>query len=417
MHAQMTRRLTAVGLATTLLLTACGGSDEQAVVEDAAAELEEVSDSEPDAAGDDTEETTEEPDAQEETVEQELAEQLPSGKAATLGSVPDLDWTQVEEGPDRMLLAPGVRMRVTQVAELDEIPADLATQVAPSADGPVLPADGEKIIVATVLSEDPGWEIGDDRGSESDGHLQVQGSPVPGGHSFELGSGERWQQTYLLSVPSDIGPADAVIELETADAVQSLSLVDGTRTGSDVEHIYLAGTEVSLGEGASYSHVFDSWASGTHEINGQVTGAVITPYVEGWARPGQVFLGVDVDARDDTGVDEDITDLQLELADGTTVTAEGDFSDLVNRFDETAWFQVPADSEQITLRLLPKGKAGTKEIDFESPVETTLTIEGAPTTAGADSGDGASATERPDTSKDSDTADATSTTAEPGSTD
>ncbi|WP_162802181.1 hypothetical protein [Ornithinimicrobium murale] len=403
MHARFARRLTALGLASTLLLAACGGSDEQAVLEDAAAELEDdLTDStaEEEPAAEPEEEATEEP-----------AEQLRSGTATTLGSVPDLDWTEVAESADALLLAPGVRMRVTQVAELEEIPADLAAEVATSAgDGPVLPADGEKVLVATVLSEDSGWEIGDNRAPKTEGHVRLQGSPAGGGLIAQLGSGERWQQTYLVSVPTDAGPEDAVLELKTGDATQSVSLVDGLRTSSDVEHIYQAGSAVTLEGDGAYSHVFDSWGSGTHEINGQVTGAVISPYVGGWARPGQVFLGLDLDARDDTGVDDDLTDLQLELPDGTTITPENDFSSLRNRFVETAWFQVPADSEQITLHVLPKAKAGTKDIDFESPVEVQLTIEGVPA-RGADSGDQASATEAPAST------DKSTTTKEPSSTD
>ncbi|WP_109471019.1 hypothetical protein [Ornithinimicrobium cavernae] len=364
MHVRSTYRLAALGLASALLLAGCGSSDDEAVIEDAAAQVEEQPEGEDDAS-----------EAADEVAEETGPHQLNSGWVAQLSTVPDVAWTDVEQSPAHLVLAPGVSLRVTQTAQLDELDPELSSEVDPAApDGPTFPADGETFLLATIVSEDPRWETGDSRPAESEAQLRLAGSPAAGEAPLRLGSGERLQKTYLLSVPADAAPEDAVMEVVTGDATQALSLLDGTRVSSDVEAIYQAGTQVTV-EGEGWSHVFDGWGSGTHEVNGQVTGAVITPYVKGWARPGQVFLGVDIDARDDTGVNEDITTIQLELADGGTVTPENDASSLVNRFDERTWFQVPADSEQITLHVHPKGKAGTKEIDFESPVEVTLTIE------------------------------------------
>ncbi|USQ79694.1 DNA polymerase V family protein [Ornithinimicrobium faecis] len=411
MPVRRTHRIAALGLSASLLLAGCGGSDEEAVIEDAAAEIDEQLDEsaeessadvepEAEAASDDTE------DSAGHTEEADEIQQLPSGAASKVGSVPDVPWTEIEESPETVLEAPGVRLRVTQTAQVDELSAEIAAEVAMAyGQRPARPADGETFLIATLTIEDAGWAHAE---AESEGEFRVAGNPVPN-TVLRGGSGERQQTTYVVSVPEGASPEDAVAELVTDDVVQQISLIDGTRVNSDVEHIYQAGTEVTV-DGEGYSQVFDSWASGTHEINGQVTGAVISPYVEGWARPGQVFLGVDIDARDDTGVDDDITTIQLELADGSTLTPENDFSSLINRFDETAWFQVPADSEQITLHLNPMGKAGTKEIDFESPIEVTLTIEGGPTD-GADSGDQVTATEGPGTT------DETTATQEPGSTD
>lgn len=391
MPVRRTHRIAALGIASALLLAGCG-SDDDAQLEEAAIEVA----ADEQQAADETDEAADETAPEGEVAEAGAEDhQWRSGRVEKLNSVPDADWTEVAPSPGHVIMAPGVSLRVTQTAQLDRLEPELANEVdSVAAGGPIIPSDGETFILATIVSEDPRWP-GGERTPKTDGELQILGSPASGQWPLSLGSGERLQETYLLSVPSDPAPEDAVIEFVTSDATQSISLVDGSRVDSAVEAIYQAGTEVTVGEGGNYSHEFTSWGGGTHEINGQVTGAVISPYVDGWARPGQVFLGVTVDARDDTGVDDDLTDLRLELADGTTITPENDFSSLKNRFVETAWFQVPADSEQITLHVLPKAKAGTKDIDFESPVEVQLTIEGAPAAGDTDPGDGASTTEAP----------------------
>lgn len=396
MIVRRTQRIAALGLATTLLLAGCSGDDDPAVEEVAVG----VDDSDEESL-DDQEDATAAEDGAEDLVDEDAEEEattLPSGLANQLSAVPDADWTPVEETPEHVLQAPGISLRVTQTALLEEIEPEMAAEVAQvHGETRLLPADGEVFLLATVVMEDSQWggtEV------ESPGTVRVAGSEVPA-VSFIAGSGQRNQSTYLLSIPEGTVPEDAVVELTTGDVVQSLSLMDGSRVDSDVEHIYQAGSEVSV-DGEGWSHVFDSWASGTHEINGQVTGAVITPYVDGWARPGQVFLGVDIDARDNGGVDDDITTIQIELPDGSTVTPDNDHSSLVNRFAERAWFQVPADSEQLTLHVNPMGKAGRDEIDFESPVEVTLTIEGA--LAGGATNSGAGDADEDDSSTDESTA-------------
>lgn len=394
MHIRRTHRITALGLAATLLLAGCGSGDDDPAVEEAAIEVD-GSDAD-DVHADDADDVNAEDDSDEDSADEasdgeEESSTLASGLANKLSAVPDVDWTPVEESPEHVLQAPGVSLRVTQTALLDEVEPEVAAQVSEAhGETRLRPSDGEVFLLATVVIEDSQWESAE---ADSEGTVRVAGNHVPA-IAFTGGSGERDQSTYLLSIPEGTAAEDAVVELTTGDVVQSLSLIDGSRVDSDVEHIYQAGTEVTV-DGEGWSHVFDSWASGTHEVNGQVTGAVITPYVDGWARPGQVFLGVDIDARDDGGSDEDITTIQIELADGSTVTPDNDHSSLVNRFAERAWFQVPADSEELILHVNPKGRAGLDDIDFESPVEVQLTVEGGASGEGADSGDEADTTQAP----------------------
>lgn len=392
MHVRRTPRFTALGLTATLLLAGCSsGDDEPAAEEVVSAEVD-------DSDADDTD-ATEDVTAEDGSSDEDSEEETPtasSGQAIMLSAVPDVDWTAIEESPENLLQAPGASLRVTQTAQLEELQPEIASELSPAfRDTALRPADGEVFLVATVVTEDSQWDSAE---AESEGAFRVAGSQVSA-LGFVAGSGERDQSTYLLSIPEGAAAQDAVVELTTGDVVQTLSLIDGSRVDSDVEHIYQAGTAITV-DGDSWSHVFDGWTSGTHEVNGQVTGAVITPYVDGWARPGQVFVGVDIDARDNSGEDQDITTIQIELADGTTVTPEKDPSSLMNRFAERAWFQVPADSEELILHVNPMGKAGREEIDFESPVDVRLTIEGATASTGGavgtqDPTDESTATEEP----------------------
>lgn len=418
MHIRRTHRITALGLAATLLLAGCGSGDEDPSVEEAAIEVE---DSEEDITDEDDSADDESPeDDSVEDDDEEESTTLASGLANKLSSVPEVDWTEVEESPDHLLLAPGLSLRVTQTALLDEVEPEVAAQVSEAhGETRLLPSDGEVFLLATVVIEDSQWE---DAEADSEGTVRVAGNQVPA-IFFTGGSGEREQSTYLLSIPEGTAAEEAVLEVTTGDVVQTLSLIDGARVDSDVEPIYQAGTEVTV-DGEGWSHVFDSWASGTHEVNGQVTGAVITPYVDDWARPGHVFVGVDIDARDNGGADDDITTIQIELPDGSTVTPENDPSSLKNRFAERAWFQVPADSEQLTLHVNPMGKAGLDEIDFESPVDVTLTIEGAVTGGatdaedpGADADDAGDSDDAGDADEDDASSDESEATEAPGSTD
>lgn len=398
MHVRRSHKIAAIGLTTALLLAGCGGSDEPESLEEAVGAAEESLN---DLSGgdEDADESSEEAEEPEEEAGGEEESQLMSGLANRLSSVPDVEWTEVEESADNVLQAPGTRLRVTQTALLEEISPEVAAQVSEGhGETRLLPSDGEIFLLATVLIEDSQWESAE---ADSEGTFRVAGNPVPA-IAFQTGSGERQQNTYMLSIPEGTPAEEAVAVLTTGDVEQSISLIDGSRVDSDVEPIYQAGTEVTV-DGEGWSHEFDSWASGTHEINGQVTGAVITPYVDGWARPGQVFLGVDIDARDDGGSDEDITTIQVELPDGTTVTPDNDHSSLVNRFAERAWFQVPADAKDLILHVNPKGKAGLDEVEFDSPVEVKLTVQG------GDAGEQEGSTEAP--------ADDADTTEAPGSTD
>lgn len=369
MRLRATHRLAAIGLTTTLLLAGCSASDEPEIQEAPLAAEDTADDAAPEEEADSEELAEEDRDAEQETAEAETP-QVSSGMAMALTSVPDVEWATIEDSPAHVLKAPGTQLRVTQSALLEELPVEVTEQLSPVLAGsPALPADGEVFLLATMLVEDLRWD-----GAEADstGTVRVGGNPVSV-LDFVTGSGERMQTTFLVSVPEDTTAQEAVIVLSTDDMEQSLSLIDGSRVASDVEPIYQAGTEVSV-DGEGWSHEFEKWAGGTHEINGEVTAAAISPYVDGWARPGQVFLGVDIDARDNGGTDEDHTTLQIELPDGSTVTPDNKHASLTNQFAERAWFQVPADSTELTLHVHPKG-TGAEEYEFD-PVEIMLTITG-----------------------------------------
>src|SRR5699024_3457123 len=114
--------------------------------------------------------------------------------------------------------------------------------------------------------------------------------------------GARSTGTIVVSLPEDHGPDDAVIEIETHDAFQTVSLLDGKRLDSDVEHAYPGPREVTVESAERLDASFDHWISGPASMQGEVVGGFATPYLDegrgqgdGWAAAGQHYLAVEVD--------------------------------------------------------------------------------------------------------------------------
>src|SRR5699024_401082 len=158
MHVRRSHKIAAIGLTTALLLAGCGGSDEPESLEEAVGAAEESLN---DLSGgdEDADESSEEAEEPEEEAGGEEESQLMSGLANRLSSVPDVEWTEVEESADNVLQAPGTRLRVTQTALLEEISPEVAAQVSEGhGETRLLPSDGEIFLLATVLIEDSQWE-------------------------------------------------------------------------------------------------------------------------------------------------------------------------------------------------------------------------------------------------------------------
>lgn len=360
--------LTAFGLASILTLTACGGTSD-APEEDAASASSASSE-----AAEPSPESTESEEA-EETADFQTA--FEPGVAGTLNSVPnDLGLEEVEESPDNTVEVLGTRFAVTQTARVDAVPGKLAEQIAPMvfdyADE-VSAADGEALYVAVVQASDARHAF-EGEAPETTTTFRVNGDPVDVGVP-PLAAGD--QATVVVSAPEDAEPEDVTLEVVQDEAAQEISLVDGSRTASDVEHIYERPTSVAVEEGHDWDVSFTGFTGKTEHLSGQIEGAEILPALpkQGWATSGNVFLGLDVSTNKLNSPDEDESMITLELPDGTTQRWLDDPSDLQYRFKDRVWFEIPADATEATAKVDVIVKAGIKDPETLDSLEVPLTFE------------------------------------------
>lgn len=364
--------------AAALLLAACGSGEDSSsinvsppspppappsspVQDDAGSSGAEV-EGEEDAAGDDV--------------------RLEPGAAAWLTSVPDIGLTEIEQDDGTVVETVDQVLTVIQVLRGPKVPVDVAEQVL--ADQPVgevdlsgatevAAADGETFVVAVVRVDDPRWEPVDadpTRDQETSNVVRVAGNEIDLDVDLEAGD----QGTVLLSVPEDTSPEDVVLESISDGMSQEISLVDGTRTASDVEHIYSRPAAVEIGESASWSHDYDS-RRGLVTHSGEVIAAHVSPMVpaHGWADPGNVLLGVDVSTQDLPNPHLDNSTIRLRLEDGSTVQPEVDPKGTDGPFSRTAWFQLPVDAVGATVVISIETQLGTEHYEvatIEVPVTT-----------------------------------------------
>lgn len=369
------------GVIAALLLAGCdsGASDD---ADDRADEA---------AAAADTASAADEEDEAEEAADEPL--RAGAGTATVLSSVPDLLWKDIQASTDSLIEAPLAQVRVTQVALVTELPEELASDVLPgvSGDGPVLAAEGEQFVVAVITVDDPQWHP---RSSTNwptpTADILLNGATVSG-LSFGIEQGSRQQSTVLVSVPEDVSAEDLVVELASDEKYQQLSLIDGTRVSSDVEYIYSRAIEVEVAEN-SWEGEYRQITGQDDHLRGEVVAGRISPVLpqHGWARPGNVFLSLEIDTRQLPGAANDLTVAYLQLEDGSTMNVENDPSSLLLAFADEAVFQVPADARSITVVVEPSVEpgAGFSEVAFDT-VEVELTLSGSPDGTEPDSKDDA----------------------------
>ncbi len=225
----------------------------------------------------------------------------------------------------------------------------------------VRPADGYVFVVADYETSDPQWQP-QDAAPGSEGRLVVDGAVV----TSVLDSEESVRQsgTIVVSVPEDHDSESAVLEVETDGAVQTVSLVDGTRVETDVPQAYPGPVEVEVADAERLDATFDHWIGGETAVQGEVVGAIATPYLprehggDGWAAPDQRFVSVDVDWSLNESVTYDRTTMRLEAPDGTTFQLVNKPRTLVDVFGDPAVFQVPADLDELTVVIDPAYQNG-----------------------------------------------------------
>lgn len=232
--------------------------------------------------------------------------------------MPELEFTELEQDDTTVVSAFGKQLSVTQTVQTTTLPAEVAEQITGTSgdfeeDALVSAADGETFVVSVLQVDDPRWEPAEESvsgSSEADTTLRVQGNPLTDPY-LDVSAGD--QVTVAVAVPEEPQAEDVTVELVQDDATQEISLVDGTRTASDVEHIYDRPTTVKIGDGASWSEDGES-RRGTVTMSGQLTDGMISPMVPdyGWANPGQVLLGLNLTTQELGDAHRDHSTIRLE---------------------------------------------------------------------------------------------------------
>lgn len=300
---------------------------------------------------------------------------LPSGIARVVESGAPLSTTPLAPAPDHLIELPGVQHRVRAVSLSRSLPLGPARSAGLEIpDGSeaeeVVAADGEQLLVADLERRPPS-------------HLPSR--PVPGTYAERvLLDGVEVARPVpdaaepepsgmvqiLVSVPEGITPERIVLESSLDGITQQLSLLDGSRVSSDIEHVYAPRPDLAVapnwwqrsGEAPRALLAGSVFSGGT---------AAVTP--EGlWAAPESLMVCLQVCTYPQR--DPGRSTLSLVLPDGSQAAPRGDHSTVFQMVEGggVAWFEVPAAVESaIALVALGTGETdlGTVEIAVTLPRE------------------------------------------------
>lgn len=299
----------------------------------------------------------------------------------------DAKFTEVEESDDARLLAPGVDLRITEIAKPKTLPADVYEDVTGTApedeDGEevneVFPAKGQVFYVAAYTSDDPEWE------PKSELPESVAGVRLAGNAASELfttSEGTMQRGVIVVSVPKDSSPSDAVIEVETDGASQKLSLINGTRVSTDVEQVYsTVGAEATIESAETIDQEFTGWAGDAQRLTGGVDCAFVAPWLneedggEGWPGTGKIYLSVSVEWKKVEATTDDDSTMQITLDNGNTVKPSNDPANtLGSAFESNPVFEIPAGTKTVTVTINPAVTVGVDKKHSWDPITAEITI-------------------------------------------
>lgn len=197
--------------------------------------------------------------------------------------------------------------------------------------------------------------------------------PVPLGGTLRL----------VLTVPEDAGAEPAILEVTCGDVAQRLSLEDGTRVSSDLEHWYShwyqAVPEPRWIERA------DARAGEGTVLCGAVTSIAAVPALPDgtWPSPGTVLLGIGITApAPPTGTTARCTvSMLLPGGDEAPVLGEASWEELIAaKAGARLWCEVPHDAGGASVRIaLAVTTAEGEEIDLgEEEIPVVLQAIGRP---------------------------------------
>ena len=274
------------------------------------------------------------------------------------------------------LEVPGIRYRVARSQMLPSLPRSIARRLGflgeeasdGKADGDeeVLAPTGEVFLFAEVVTEsavllDQNLPTEDARGER----LLLDGRPG-GARSGPLQIGGTLSGA--LTVPEDPAPEAAALEVTCGDVTQTLSLVEGSRLSSDMEHWYAQWYRATA-ELSWWERVVQRAGNGP-ALAGAVSSVRVVPaLLDGtWPQPGAMLLGIELAVLPAPVGTTAQYDLALILPDGAEAALRGApvgeaLADPGH--PRSVWFEVPADLESAVARLsLGLRTADGEELDL-----------------------------------------------------
>ena len=279
-------------------------------------------------------------------------------------------WTNPLAPPaDEVMELPGVQYSLHASGLVTSLPALHARAIGlpvPEDDGleDVLPASGETFLLAVVRIGRPRHLPDQELLADGVERVLLDGVELARSEDRPLAEARGSDVQILVSVPEGVTPERIVLETVADGITQTLSLLDGTRMSSDIEHVYAPRPEVE---------VADNWwqhrseAPRTLLAGTLLAGDVTAVAPDGtWAAPDSILVSLCVSGLAQQHSQD--SSLELLLPDGTSVSRHGDHSRLfeIAEGGGVAWFEVPADLERATARLeigLDGTTLGTEEIE------------------------------------------------------
>lgn len=239
------------------------------------------------------------------------------------------------------------RLEAGDVAALTSRDPDTATAVTAP--------EGEQFLFTRVEPTREVWGAGR---TQQPGNVTSWPTIDVGGRSIEVAFQD--PRTYLVRIPDDAGPEDAVLTLTVGERTQSLSLLDGTLLGSDLDYLVGRHGEVTMmrdgheivDTGELTQDAAVTGPDGTLDLLEVRLDDVFTQpcTADGtWPEEGEMFVwftprilqsGGDLDATETGPVLERLT---LELADGTVRESTETVS--IRGYDTAVRLAVPVDVE------------------------------------------------------------------------
>lgn len=284
---------------------------------------------------------------------------------------------------------PGIRYRVARCGTVPSLPAADAMRLGlpapPDAEAEEWAApQGEILLIAQVAAEVP-LVMEEERpvGIEYSEHVMIGDQEVPTVLGPLRRSDEQFMggvvsvKTVVASVPEGIAAEDACFEVRAGGIVQRLSLLDGSRIHSDLERWYTSRFAAEV-EKVFWQREDERFGTAP-VLAGYLLDATIAPMLPDgtFAAADHLMLGLEAEVLETPDGVREISELILELPDGTAVAAHGDASaTFTPRTEEIAWFEVPVDTAEVIAQVHLRIEHEGEQVDLGvEPVTVTLKEE------------------------------------------